>query len=421
MPGRCSLIRVDRDRFLEEGFLILRGVIPPRDLEALRRSYEILVDRQRRIWTDMAARGKAPADVWRSSAQPRLNITRPPDLGDRETAPAFEFWLHENTQGVSSVLLAEDDAPPTEMMLMCNPVSDRGPARWHRDFYPPLNCPLMAYADDIKESGPRYVQWNVPLYDDAVLWVVPGSHVRSNTPEENTSMAKDPRSPVPGGVQTRLQAGDGVVYILPILHWGSNYSTKLHRTIHGGFARLTHWHTTGWIEHLAPAARDTCLRWHERAAGYMDHGEAALRVVLAADAGAYRSALDALHPGRGEKGVVKSTICLSKTARHIYNQRCVDPDGLTAPETLGIESVHPMTLQWGRPLGERFSPEEAEVLWTRFKPVDDLMQSDEDKLLPGFQGGETCYHFEDVPPALTPDNWYASWTTGRIGNGAFPS
>lgn len=421
MPGRCSLIRVDRDRFLEEGFLILRGVIPPRDLEALRRSYEILVDRQRRIWTDMAARGKAPADVWRSSAQPRLNITRPPDLGDRETAPAFEFWLHENTQGVSSVLLAEDDAPPTEMMLMCNPVSDHGPARWHRDFYPPLNCPLMAYADDIKESGPRYVQWNVPLYDDAVLWVVPGSHVRRNTPEENTSMAKDPRSPVPGGVQTILQAGDGVVYILPILHWGSNYSTKLRRTIHGGFARLTHWHTTDWIEHLAPAARDTCLRWHERATGYMDHGEAALRAVLAADAGAYRSALDALHPGRGEKGVVKSTICLSKTARHIYNQRCVDPDGLTAPETLGIESVHPMTLQWGRPLGERFSPEEAEVLWARFKPVDDLMQSDENQLLPGFQGGETRYYFEEVPPALTPDHWYASWTTGRIGNGASPS
>ncbi|MCY3770804.1 MAG: hypothetical protein OXG98_02080 [Gemmatimonadetes bacterium] len=23
----------------------------------------------------------------------------------------------------------------------------------------------------------------------------------------------------------------------------------------------------------------------------------------------------------------------------------------------------------------------------------------------------------EVPPELTPDNWYASWTTGRIGNG----
>ena len=203
------------------------------------------------------------------------------------------------------------------------------------------------------------------------------------------------------------------MYILPILHWGSDYSAKLRRTIHGGFARLTHWHTTDWIEHLEAAARDTCLRWHERAAGYMNHGEAALRAVLAADAGAYRSALDVLHPGRGEKGVVKSTICL--------NQHCADRDGLTAPEALGIESVHPMTLQWGKPLGNRFTPEEAEVLWARFKPVDDLMQSDENQLLPGFQGGETRYHFEDVPPALTPDNWYASWTTGRFGYGASQS
>ena len=155
---------------------------------------------------------------------------------------------------------------------MCNPVRDHGPARWHRDFYPPLNCPLMAYVDDILENGPRYVQWNVPLYDDSVLWVVPGSHVRRNTPEENTSMSKNPRTPVPGGVQTHLRAGDGVIYILPILHWGSNYTAKLRRTMHGGFARLTHWRSTHWIEHLSPAVRDTCLRWNERATGYRLHG-----------------------------------------------------------------------------------------------------------------------------------------------------
>ena len=65
-------------------------------------------------------------------------------------------------------------------------------------------------------------------------------------------MAADPRTPVPGGVQTRLKAGDGVAYILPILHWGSNYSTKMRRTVHGGFARLTHWDDTRWMEHLSP-------------------------------------------------------------------------------------------------------------------------------------------------------------------------
>ena len=95
------MIRVNRDQFLEQGYLILRGVIQPQDLEVLRRSYENLVDRQREIWSEEAARGVATADVWQSSPQPRLNITRTPDLGDRETSPVFEFWLRENIQGVS--------------------------------------------------------------------------------------------------------------------------------------------------------------------------------------------------------------------------------------------------------------------------------------------------------------------------------
>ena len=52
-------------------------------------------------------------------------------------------------------------------------------------------------------------------------------------------MGANPRLPVPGWVQTNLRAGDGVVYILPLLHWGSNYSTRLRRTIHGGFSDFT--------------------------------------------------------------------------------------------------------------------------------------------------------------------------------------
>ena len=193
---------------------------------------------------------------------------------DEQTASTLELWLHENVQGVSSQLLAEEDAPVTEMMMMCNPVSDRGPAAWHRDFYPPLNAPLLAYADDILENGPRYVQWNIPLYDDDVLWVVPGSHIRRNTQEENEAMQRDPRAPIPGGVQTHLKAGDGVAYILPILHWVSNYSTKMRRTIHGGFARLTHWEDTSWLTHLSPAAQETLSRWSRRSAQYVAVAEA---------------------------------------------------------------------------------------------------------------------------------------------------
>ena len=121
------------------------------------------------------------------------------------------------------------------------------------------------------------------LYDDDVLWVIPGSHVRRATEEENESMRQNPRAPVPGGVQTHLQAGDGVAYIMPILHWGSNYSTKLRRTIHGGFARLTHYADKTWFKYLSPKSQETVARWDQRSKKYVDDTEAALRGVLAKD------------------------------------------------------------------------------------------------------------------------------------------
>jgi len=36
-------MQINRDQFLEEGYLILRQVIPPDQLETLRTTYEIMV------------------------------------------------------------------------------------------------------------------------------------------------------------------------------------------------------------------------------------------------------------------------------------------------------------------------------------------------------------------------------------------
>jgi ectoine hydroxylase-related dioxygenase (phytanoyl-CoA dioxygenase family) len=409
------MINANRDEFIEQGFVILRQVIPPDRLEELRRSHEILVERQRAVWARERNPDDLPGGQWETSSQPRLQVSKMGTQHDQQTASTIELWLHENLQSVSSHLLAEDDVPATEMMMMCNPTTDRGPAAWHRDFYPPLNAPLMAYANDIIEGGPRYVQWNIPLYDDDVLWVIPGSHLRPNTALENESIGRDPRVAVAGGVQTHLNAGDGVAYILPIMHWGSNYSTKMRRTIHGGFARLTHYDDTTWMEHLSPTAQETFSRWFRRSEGYMKDAEDALRAVLAKNADAYHAALDALHPGRGPKGVLHSTICLSKTAKHIYNQQCRELGSLSQFEEQGVHMVHPMTLQWGEPLGARFTPEEALLLYERFRPVDEILQSAQEHTLPGFQGKQTRYLFEEVPAELTMESWSASWESGKLG------
>ena len=71
--------------------------------------------------------------------------------------------------------------------------------------------------------------------------------------------------------------------------------------------------------------------------------------------------------------------------------------------------IHPMTLQWGRRLGDRFSEAEAQALWSRFEPVDRSLQAEEEHIVPGFQGRETRYFFNEVPESLTVDGFIAGW------------
>lgn len=404
-------MKIDRNQFLEEGYVVLRNVIPADELEALRASYEVLVERQKIIWAQERKPDDPPGGVWEASAQPRLLLQRSPlaDSIDEDTASAVEIWLHENTQGASSELLGVSDAAVTEMMLMCNPVRDRGPAHWHRDLYPPYGAPLQGYVDDIIESGPRYVQWNLCLYDDNVLWVIPGSHARLNTERENELLRINRNIPFPGGVQTHLNAGDGVAYILPILHWGSNYSTKMRRTIHGGFSTFTQYENQSYMKYLSTSAQETFARWIQRSNQMIAHTESILRAVIEKDAAAYHASLEKLHPGRGEKGKMLSTVYLSKIAKRVYD--CKHPDFENLPQETRDSTIrsHPITLQWGLPLADRFSFEEARTLWDRFKPVDARIQSDVEDAAPGYENRPSRYHFNEMPTDFSVEDFTTGW------------
>ena len=404
-------MQLNRDQFMEEGYLVLREVVPPAELEDLRAGYERMVDRQRGIWSCERNPDDPPGGVWETGAQPRLMLHRPPlvDLIDTATANTAEIWLHKNLQGVSTQLMREPDAGVTEMMMMCSPVRDRGPAVWHRDIHPIDTAPLQAYIDDIMENGPRYVQWNIPLYDDSVLWVVPGSHRRINTDEENRQLLADPRVPLPGAVQTHLNGGDGVVYITPILHWGSNYSAKLRRTIHGGFCNFTKYEDLSYTKHLSTEAQATLKRWDTRSEQMQDHTESALRAVIEKSGSAYHAALEEIHPGRGEKGKMLTTIFLCKAAFFINLHR--NPDLEDGPEDLRRRgtSAHPTTLNWGPEFADRFTAQEADALWKRFKPLDAKLQRDEEHFFPGFQSGPMHYCFNETPADFGVTEFIASW------------
>ena len=180
-------MKIDPEQFLNDGFVILKNVIPPDRLDELRASFEVLVDRQQAIWAD------DPEDP-RSHAykvkQPRLAFQT---VVDAATANTVEFCLHDHTLGVSRQALRGAEAAPIAMFLMCNPATDYGPDLWHRDIQPKNQAPLAGLQADLVANGPGYVQWNIPLYDDDVLWVVPGSHRRLNTAQENRELLNDRR------------------------------------------------------------------------------------------------------------------------------------------------------------------------------------------------------------------------------------
>ena len=410
-------MQVCRELFMEQGYLVLREVIPPERLEQLRADFETLVGRQRRIWGRERGPDDPPGGVWETNPQPRLVSYN--GLIDEATASTVEVWLQESTLGVSRQLLSVPEATSVAgMMLMCSPMRDHGPAAWHRDIHPIDMAPLSGLQKDLVENGPKYVQWNIPLYDDDVLWVVPGSHLRLNTEDENRSLSADPRRIVPGGIPVELNAGDAVVYINYLLHWGSNYSPKTRRTIHGGHSIFPYYPDISFTEFLSPGGRASFRQWDGRSAALQDLTEIALREALNGNAGAYCNALEALQPGVGEDGKMVLTIYLSKAVLHLQvvkhenGDSGADPDplaGITEDYRQRARSPHSISINWGPQFAERFTVEEAAALHRRFAILDDKLQAEDEHFAPGFQARPMRYFFNEMPADFTLGDFIGSW------------
>ena len=279
-------------------------------------------------------------------------------------------------------------------------------------------APLAGLQKDLKENGPKYVQWNIPLYDDNVLWVVPGSHLRLNTEAENRSLSADPRRAVPGGIPVELRAGDAVVYINYLLHWGSNYSAATRRTIHGGHTIFPYYPDISFTDYLSPGARADFKRWDGKSAALQDLTEIALREALNGNAGAYFNALEALQPGLGEDGKMVLTIYLCKAVLHLqvvkHENADTDADsgpleGITEDYRQRARSSHSISINWGPQFAQRFTVDEAAALHRRFAILDGKLQAEDERFAPGFQARPMRYFFNEMPADFTLQDFIGSW------------
>jgi len=101
--------------------------------------------------------------------------------------------------------------------------------RWHRD-----DIAATATAEEelerLQKPG-HHAQWNLALYDDSSLVLVPGSHKRARTETERNA---DPyEANMPDQITVRLKAGEVAFYNNNILHRGVYDSTKERMTLHG--------------------------------------------------------------------------------------------------------------------------------------------------------------------------------------------
>ena len=399
----------DRAQLMRDGYLVKRDVIAPSDLASLRVTFETLLERQRAVWRRERGPDDPPGGIWDSSLQPRLSNTE--TFIDADTAEAVELWVSEPIRGLASELLDDEHAGISAMQMMCNPTFDYGPAPWHRDIHPIDMGPMQSMQESLVDDGPNYMQWNIPLYDDSVFWIVPGSHTRINTEAENRSLLEDARVPIPGGEQVHLRAGDVLVYVNYLIHWGSRYmSEPKRRTLHGGHTTYPHWEDLGFTRHLSAEARGWFELWAARTARLKDDTERALRAVLDRDQDAYLNALEALRPGAGAATKRQLTIWLCKAAMHIHNLKRPDYASLPPEFRRRAESSHGISLNWGPPFAERFTKPEADAIWQRFGAVEDhLLAPDGEDFVPGYQSGPIPYSLERMHAGFTVDDFIASW------------
>ncbi|KAH9870165.1 hypothetical protein J1614_007087 [Plenodomus biglobosus] len=218
---------LDRD-----GFVILSATLfPTFDLETLRTAASRITDAARSgTWPYIRTLPKQfppwPQDpsngIW--GVQHLLHPSNPDHL-----VFAKSYFDSELLKYVAALIeCSQDDLTMELYNMLVRPDKDFS-LRWHRDDIPATATP----EEELQRlSKPSYhAQWNLALYDDESLILIPGSHRRVRTEAERSA---DPyEAHLPDQITVKLKAGEVAFYNNNILHRGVYDSSKERMTLHG--------------------------------------------------------------------------------------------------------------------------------------------------------------------------------------------
>jgi hypothetical protein len=167
-----------RDEYYGDGLTVLRDLIPASLLADLRRE------------TDTAR------EIARRKFGPQCQRLQPvypyPELDARRFRDFLEL---PGLRATVENILGADHRPSDILGVLFEPAETAWATHWHRDWgynVPGIDVDAFFHAA-IHKPG-MFNQLNAALYADASLWVVPGSHDRMDTPEEQAAFGGVPPS-----------------------------------------------------------------------------------------------------------------------------------------------------------------------------------------------------------------------------------
>jgi hypothetical protein len=147
---------------------------------------------------------------------------------------ARSYFDAELLKYVGALIGCEQDDLTMELYnMLVRPDSDFE-LRWHRD-----DLEASATAEEERERLDKpgwHAQWNLALFDDESLVLVPGSHTRARTDEERNAQPYEAH--MPGQITVKLKAGEVAFYNNNILHRGVYDCTKERMTLHGSIGTV---------------------------------------------------------------------------------------------------------------------------------------------------------------------------------------
>ena len=232
----------NREEYYSNGLTVLRGLIPPSLLRDLRQEAEIAREIARREHGPQAQR-----------LQPVYKYS------DLNHARFRDFLDLPELRATVAGILGPDHSQSDILGILFEPRDTAWATAWHRDWgHNVRGIDMEAFYTAVLQKPGMFNQLNGALYDDHSLWVVPGSHNRYDTQEEQAcfggqipppgptrtpemSLEEQERTcldytrQMPGAVNVVLAAGDVAFYRAVGWHIGNYVPYAKRATLHDGF------------------------------------------------------------------------------------------------------------------------------------------------------------------------------------------